>query len=312
MQCSLFGNQQLWKGPTEDRVTMVSTIMCLLVFIVLLWSPCYAVRFPANNDMQRNYSANYTDKVPFDTNRNAFLHHGHGTNLEQNLPLNYWKKSNFQTSPNYGQIVQEKSLLEHKTTIPDDHLLNYGKIPTVPSGSLVGHIGPNEDYVRSRYTSHNIHGNFAHVNSHVKLQDNNRQNANKDNNRIPENMKDHSPFSYGQPGSEYKFTSVKDNPSVKQPPKDGSDLNYKQIYKEEQSHNSQQTAMGFEERSEEGEVRRLSVLDHKKMSSEEQELMLLDVLQQKTNSSSRGFEATLVDMLGQSESICITVLQSKG
>jgi hypothetical protein len=146
----------------------------------------------------------------------------------------------------------------------------------------------------------------------VKLQDINRQNANKDNYRIPENMKDDSPFGYGQPGSEYKFTGVKDNPSVKQPPKDGSDLNYKRIYKEEQSHNSQQTAMDFEERSEKGEVRRLSVLDHKKISSEEQELMLLDVLQQKTNSSSRGFEAALVDMLGQSESICITFLQSKG
>jgi hypothetical protein len=126
-----------------------------------------------------------------------------------------------------------------------------------------------------------------------------------ENYRITENMKDHSPFGYGQPGGEYKFTSVKDNPSVKQPPKDVSDVNYKQIYDEEVSHNSRQTAMGAEERSEKGEVRRLSVLDHKKMSSEEQELMLLDVLQQKTNSSSRGFEASLVEMLGKSESICI-------
>lgn len=309
MQCSLFGSQQQWKGPTEDRVTMVSTIMCLHVFIVLLWSPCYAVRFPANYYMQTNFSANYTDKIPFDTNRNAFLHHGYGTNLEYNLPLNYWKKSNFQTSPNYvGQIAQEKSLLDHGTTLPDGHLLNYDKVHTIPSSSLVGQTGPHEDSpLRSRYTPHNIHANFAYTHSHVKLHDNNRQNTNtKENYRITENMKDHSPFGYGQPGSEYKFTSVKDNPIVKQPPKDVSDLNYKQIYEEEMSHNSRQTAMDVEERSENGEVRRLSVLDHKKMSSEEQELMLLDVLQQKTNSSSRGFEAGLVEMLGKSESICIT------
>ena len=287
---------------------MVSTVMCLLVFIVLLWSPCYAVRFPVNNDMQTNFSANYTDKIPFDTNRNAFLHHGYATNLEQNLPLNYWKKSNFQTSPNYGQIVQEKSLLDHRTTFPDGHFLNYGKIPTVPGSSLVRQTGPHEESpVSSRYTPHNIHGNFAHIHNHVKLQDNNRPNANKkDNYRIPENTKDHPPFGFVQPGSEFKFTSVKDNTSVKQPPKDGSDLTYKQIYKEELSHNSRQTNMGVEERSEKGEVRRIGVLDHK-MSSEEQELMLLDVLQKKTNSSSRGFEASLVDMLGKSESICFKV-----
>jgi len=310
VQCSLFGSQQQWKGPTEDRVTMVSTIMCLLVFIVLLWSPCYAVRFPVSYDMQTNFSANYTDKIPFDTNRNTFSHHGYGTNLEHNLPLNYWKKSNFQTSPNYvGQIVQEKSLLDHRTTLADGHLLNYGKIHTVPSSSLVGQTGPHEDsLLRSRYMPHNIHGHFAHIHNHVKLQDNNRQNANtKENYGITENMKDYSPLGYGQPGREYKFTSVKDNPSVKQPPKDVSDLNYKQIYEEELSHNSRQTAMGVEERSERGEVRRLSVLDHKKMSSEEQELMLLDVLQNKSNSSSRGFEASLIDMLGKSESIFITV-----
>lgn len=310
MQCSLFGSQQQWKGPTEDRVTMVSTIMFLLVFIVLLWSPCYAVRFPVNNDMQRNFSANYTDKIPFDTNRNTFLHHGYGANLERNLPLNYWKKSNFQTSPNYvGQIVQEKSLLDHRTTLPDGHLLNHGKLYTVPSSSLLGQIEPHEDSpLRSRYTPHNIHGNFAHIHSHAKLQGNNRQNANrKENYRITENMKDHPPLGYGQPGSEFKFTGVKDNPTVKQPPKDVSDLNYKQIHAEELSHNSRQRAVDVEERSEKGEVRRLSVLDHKKMSSEEQELMLLDVLQQKTNSSSRGFEASLVDMLGKSESICMRV-----
>jgi hypothetical protein len=142
----------------------------------------------------------------------------------------------------------------------------------------------------------------------VKLQDNNRQNSNaKENYRITENMKDHSPLGYGQPGSEYKFTSVTENPSVIQPPKDVSDPNYKKIYDEELSHNSRQTAMSVEERSEKGEVRRLSVLDHKQMSSEEQELMLLDVLQQKTNSSSRGFEASLIDMLGKSKSICITI-----
>jgi hypothetical protein len=142
----------------------------------------------------------------------------------------------------------------------------------------------------------------------VKLKDNNRQNANtKENYGITENMKDYSPLGYGHSGREYKFTSVKDNPSVKQPPKDVSDLNYKQIYEEELSHNSRQTAMAVEERSERGEVRRLGLLDHKKMSSEEQELMLLDVLQHKSNSSSRGFEASLVEMLGKSESIFITV-----
>jgi len=268
------------------------------------------VRFPVNNGMRTNFSANYTDKIPFDTNRNTFLHYGYGTNLERNLPLNYWKKSNFQTSPNYvGQIVQEKSLLNHRTTLPDGHILNHGKLYTVPSSSLVGQTGPHEDSpLHSRNTPHNIHGDFAHIHSRVKLQDTNRQNANsKENYRITENMKNHSPFGYGQPGSEYKFTSVKDNPSVKQPPKDVSDQNYTQIYEEELSHNSRQTAMGVEERSEKGEVRRLSVLDHKKMSSEEQELMLLDVLQQKTNSSSRGFEASLIDMLGKSESICIRV-----
>jgi len=250
--------------------------------------------------MQTNFSANYTDKIPFDTNRNTFLHHEYGTNL----PLNYWKKSHFQTSPNYvDQMVQEKSFLDHRTTLPDGQLLNHGKLYTVPSSSLVGQTGPHEDSpLHSRNTPHNIHGNFAHIHSHVKLQDNNRQNANtKENYRITENMKNHSPFGYGQPGSEYKFTSAKEIPSVKQPPKDVSDQNYEQIHQEELSHNSRQTAVGVEERSEKGELRRLSVLDRKKMSSEEQELMLLDVLQQKTNSSSRGFEASLVDMLGKSE-----------
>jgi hypothetical protein len=279
------------------------------MFIVLLWPPCSAVRFPVNSDMQTNISANYTDKIPFDTNRNAFLHHEYGRNLEHHLPPNYWKKSNFQTSPNYGRIMQEDSLLDHRRTVPDGHLLNYGKISTVPGSSLVGQTGSHEDsLVRSRYMPQNMHGNSATIQSPVKLQENNRQNAKKkDNYRIPENVQDRSPIAYEQPGSEYKITSVKDNPNVKQPQKDSSNLNYKQIYKEELSHNSRQTAVSAEERSGKGEVRRFSGLDHKKMSSEEQELMLLDVLQQKTNSSSRGFEASLVDMLGKSESIFIMV-----
>lgn len=286
---------------------MVSKIMCLIMFIVLLWPPCYAVRFPVNNDMQINISANYTDKIPLDTNRNAFLHHEYGKNLEQNLPLNYWKKSNFQTSPNYGRVIQEKSLPHHRRSVPDGHLLNYDKISTVPGSSLFAQTRSHEDSLfHSRYMPHNIHDSLASFQSPVKLQQNNRQNENKkDNYRRTGNVQDRSSIAYEQPESEYKFTSVKDSPNVKQPQKYTSNLNYKQLYKEELSHNSRQTAVSVEERSGNGEVRRFSGIDHKKMSSEEQELMLLGVLQQKTNSSSRGFEASLVDMLGKSESIFI-------
>jgi hypothetical protein len=115
-----------------------------------------------------------------------------------------------------------------------------------------------------------------------------------------------SPFSYRQAGSEYKFTSDKDNPTVKHLQNDHQDLNYRQISKDNMSYNTRQTAVSVEERSEQAEDRRLSGPDHMKMSSEEQELMLLDVLHQKTNSTSRGFEATLAHMLGTSESVSVT------
>jgi hypothetical protein len=245
--------------------------------------------------MQTNVSANFTDKIPLDSNRNAFLHYGYGTNLQHNLPINYWKKSNFQTySPNYGEIIQEKSLTDDRRTVPDRHLLNYDKISTLPDSALVEHTGPYEGSTfRSRFTPHNTHGYLAHAHSQVKLQDNNRQNTDKKDNGIPENLQKHSPFGYGQPRREYKFTGANDD--------------YKHTSKDEFSHNRRQIAMSVEERSEKSEVRRLSGLDHKKMSSEEQELMLLDVLQQKANSSSRGFEASLIDMLGKSESIFFMV-----
>ena len=59
----------------------------------------------------------------------------------------------------------------------------------------------------------------------------------------------------------------------------------------EQSNNN-----SLETSSRSAERRKLPVL-----SSEEQELLLLDALHQKSNSSNRGFEASLADLLGKSE-----------
>jgi hypothetical protein len=307
VQWSFFVTWKQWKGPTEDRGTMATTIMCLLLFLLFLWLPCNAVRSPSNSYVKTNNSANFTERISLHANVNAYLNHRYVSDIQHTLPLNYRRTSNFQNlSRNYGQTTEENPLLNYKKALEDGHLLFQTKTSTVPHRSLRQTASQEDSTFRLRYIP-NIYGNLPQTRNQVKTQNGNRQNIDKkDNFGIPESVQNDSPFSYRQSESEYKFTSDKDNPTMKQLPNDHPDLNYRQTSKDSVSYNTRKNAMSVEERSEQAEARRLSGSDHIKMNSDEQELMLLDILHQKTNSSSRGFEATLADMLGKSESVFIT------
>jgi hypothetical protein len=208
------------------------------------------------------------------------------SDIQYILPLNYRRTSDSQNlSRNYGQNRKENPLLNYEKVFEDDYFLNKQETSTVPQ-RFVRQTAPQEDStLRSRYIS-NVYGKSPQSHNQVEKQTSNTI-------RIPESVQNSSPFSYRQSGSEYKFTND-DNPTVKH------------LQNDHQDFNSRQTAVSVEERSEQAEDRRLSLSDHMKMTSEEQEHMLLDVLHQKTNSTSRGFEATLAHMLGKSESVFIT------
>jgi hypothetical protein len=214
------------------------------------------------------------------------------SDIQNILPLNYRRTSDSQNlSRNYGQNAKENPLLNYEKSVEDDHFLNQEETSTLPQRSLRQRASQADSTLRSRYNS-NIYGKSPQSRNQVEKQTSNTI-------RIQESVRNSSPFSYRQSGSEYKFTSDNDNPTVKHLQNGHQDLN------------TRQTAVSVEERSEQAEARRLSRSDHMKMTSEEQELMLLDVLHQKTNSTSRGFEATLAHMLGKSESVFITFPESR-
>jgi hypothetical protein len=124
----------------------------------------------------------------------------------------------------------------------------------------------------------------------------------QNNYRIPEHIQNDSLHNYRQLESEHKLANDnKDDPTLNHLQKDNSNLKYRQIFEENLPPITRKTAISIDERSEQGEVRRFSGTELMKLSSEEQELMLLDALHQKTNSSRRGFESSLADMLGKSE-----------
>jgi hypothetical protein len=276
---------------------MATTIMCFLVFLVLLWLPCETVRFPSNNYVQTNNSANFKKRISLHTNLNAYLNHGYVSDIQHILPLNYRQTTDSQNlSRNYGQDTKENPLLNYKKAVKDDHFLNQNRTSIVLQRSLRQTASQEDSTLRSRYIS-DIYGKLPQSGNQVAKQLSMRLG-------IPEAVPNSSPSSYREAGSKYKFTSNNENPTVKHLQNDHQDLNYRQISKD-MSYNSRETAVSAEERSEQAEDRRLRESDHMKMSSEEQEIMLLDVLHQKTNSTSRGFEATLAHMLGKSESVSI-------
>jgi hypothetical protein len=284
---------------------MANTKMCLFVFLVLLWLPCDAVRFPSNNYVQTNNSANFTEGISLHTNLNTYLNRGYMSDIQHMLPLDYRPTSNSQNlSRNYGQTTRE-NLLNYKKDAGDDGFLNQRETLKVSQHSL-RQTSREDSNLPSGYIS-NTYSNLPQSRNQEDKETTRRQILYKrDKSRIPESLRVDSPLSYRQSGSEHKFMNDKDNPTVRHLQNSHPDLNYRETSRDRLSYNTRQTAVNVEERSEQAEERRLGGPDHMKMSSEEQELMLLDALHHKTNSTSRGFEATLADMLGKSESVHVT------
>jgi hypothetical protein len=199
-------------------------------------------------------------------------------NVQQGLPLNYRRATNFKNlSPNYGQTTHENPFTNYRK------VMNYRKM-SVPDHSLRQTVSKEDSTVRTRRVP-NIPGNLPQTHSQVRT-----QNSDMHNTDIKDGYRDN-----------------KDDSTLNHITKDDTNLKYVQIFNENLSPNARQKAVSVEERSEQGEVRRFSGPELIKISSEEQELMLLDALHQKTNSSRRGFESSLADMLGKSESIFIVV-----
>jgi hypothetical protein len=295
-----------WKGPIKDKGTMANTIMYLLVFLVLLWLPCDAVRFPSKNYLQTNNSANFTEGISLQTNLNTYLNRGYVSDIQHVPPLGYRSTSNFQNlSRNYGQTAKENPFLNYKKDAEDDRFLNHRETLKVSHRSLRQTTSQEDSNLPLGHIS-NIYGNLPPSRNQENKEAIGRQILYKrDKFGVPESLRVDSPLSYRQSGSEYKFSSDKDNPAVKHLQNNYQNLNYRQPSQDDLSYDTRQRAVGVEERSEQAEERRLGGPYHMKMSSEEQELMLLDALHHKTNSTSRGFEATLADMLGKSESVHI-------
>jgi hypothetical protein len=209
---------------------------------------------------------------------------------------------------NYGQTTQVNPLLNYRKLVQDDQLLNYRR--SVPDHSLRQTVHKEDSVFLSRYTP-NIPRNLPQIHGQVITQNSNTQNTHKNGYRIPEHAENDSLYNYRQSENKQEHASDKrDEPTLNHLKKDESNLKHRQILKDSLQSNTGQTGISVEERSEKGEVRRSSGTQLLKMSSEEQELMLLDALHQKTNSSRRGFESNLADMLGKSESIFITVPQA--
>lgn len=274
---------------------MATTAMRLLLSLLLLWFPCHAVRFPYNNDVQINNSDNFTDKISLHTH----LNHGH-TNIQQGFPINHRRASNSQNlSPNYGQTTQASPFPIYKKPVQEDQLLNY-RNTSVIDHSRRQSVSKEDSTVRLTFTP-NIPGNLPQMHSQVRTQNINMQNTHKNNYRAQND----SLYKYKR--TEKLASDNKDDPTLNHLQKDDSNLTYRRIFKDNLPSNTRQTAVSVEERSEQGEVRRFSGTDLMAMTSEEQELMLLEALHQKTNSSKRGFETNLADMLGKSESIFMAV-----
>lgn len=281
-----------WKGPTEGSGTMATAITRVFLFLLLLWLSSCAVRFPSINNVQTNNSANFTSTISLHRNLNAYLNRGYMTNVQRNLPLNFRRISSFQNlPPNYGQTIQENPLLNYRRIVQDKP--NYRKSSSSPI------IMQEDSIIKSRYMSH-TDGNLSQIYSQARLQHNEQHTGEKYDYRIPEGGDSDPPFSYRQQGNEDKLL----NPA--------QENGYGEISKHNLSSDSRrrQIARNITKRSELGEARRMGEPEMLKMSSEDQELMLLDALHHKTNSSRRGFEASLADMLGKSESFLIMVQQT--
>jgi hypothetical protein len=265
--------------------------------------PCDAVRLPSKKDIQTNNSANFTQRISLHTNINTYLNHGYVSDIQHILPLGYRSTSKSQNlSRSNGQTIKENPLLNYKIAVEDDHIIDLRETSRNSQRYLRQTTSKEDSNPRSGYIS-NIYSNSPQSSNQENKEPLNRKVLHKrDNFRISERLGNASPFSYRQSGSGYKFRSEEDSRPLRQLQRDHPNLSYRQISNDSSPYNTRQTAVNAEERSEQAEERRLGGPHYMKMSSEEQELMLLDALHHKTNSTSRGFEATLADMLGKSES----------